>query len=84
MKTVKEKCVHPSLNQIMACKLLYYNIGLLKMANMQIEELENKHETDEKELKSLLDEINTLKVESWICSLLFLSYNRCSFQISFS
>lgn len=48
------------------------------MAIMQIEILQNKQETDEKELKKLLDEINTLKVKSRIVaviqfSILFLS-----------
>lgn len=49
------------------------------MANMQIEILQSKQETDERELKKLLDEINALKVKSWTIAVI-----QCSVSILFS
>lgn len=54
--------------------LFYMFKSLCKVVNFQIEALADKQETDEKELKSRLDEINALKVKSWITITMFYHY----------
>lgn len=63
--------------------LFYMFKSLCEVVNFQIEALADKQETDEKELKSRLDEINALKVKSWInyynVLLLFLTSSHSCF-----